>query len=286
MNIHAKINFPMLSSSRIALNLLIASVFFLLSSQFTNAQQSYSSMRALLIVGHQEDGTSSAINDMNKIAAVFEQHGIQVYKFYDSKASWGEIKSIAPNCNFLVYSGHGSTLGENGESGGLCINQMISTSQMLSELRLKPNSLILFKSVCMGAGSSAGDEGDIGLTEALKRVTSYASPFFKIGASAYYANNYGGGVEGFLRSFLNNESLQNCFTQSAELWTDIECDKSFTKDATKRIGIASSAGGGTSTVTTYHNGVKTVKEVENAKSYDIAYVGAAGFSITAMLSSK
>jgi hypothetical protein len=263
--------------------LIICSLF---QSNTIQAQQKYVSLKALLIVGHQEDGTSSAISDMNKIAAVFEQHGIQVYKFYDSKASWGEIKSIAPNCNFLVYSGHGSTLGENGESGGLCINQMISTSQMLNELRLKPNSLILFKSVCMGAGSSAGDEGDIGLTEALKRVTSYASPFFKIGASAYYANNYGGGVEGFLQNFLNNESLQNCFTQSAELWTDIECDKSFTKDAAKRIGIASSAGGGTSTVTTYHNGVKTVKEVETAKSYDIAYVGAAGFSISAMLSSK
>jgi hypothetical protein len=286
MNIHAKINFPMLSSSRIALNLLIASVFFLLSSQFTNAQQSYSSMRALLIVGHQEDGTSSAINDMNKIAAVFEQHGIQVYKFYDSRASWNDIKSVAPNCNFLVYSGHGSTMGENGESGGLCINQMVSTAEMLSELRLKTNSMVLFKSVCRGAGSSAGDLGDIGISEAIKRVTSYSNPFFKIGAMAYYANNYGGGVEGFLKNFLAKESLSNCFTQSAELWTDIECDKSFTKDATKRIGIASSAGGGTSTVTTYHNGVKTVKEVENAKSYDIAYVGAAGFSITAMLSSK
>ena len=276
----------MRKSKSLLLPLFILIIYSLFQSHTIQAQQKYVSLKALLIVGHQEDGTSSAINDMNKIAAVFEQHGIQVYKFYDSRASWNDIKSVAPNCNFLVYSGHGSTMGENGESGGLCINQMISTSQMLSELRLKPNSLILFKSVCMGAGSSAGDEGDIGLTEALKRVTSYASPFFKIGASAYYANNYGGGVEGFLRSFLNNESLQNCFTQSAELWTDIECNKTFSKDPSKNIGIASSAGGGTSTVTTYHNGVKTVKEVENSKSYDIAFVGPPNFNIQMMLGNK
>ncbi len=276
----------MRNSKFLLLKIFILFIYSLFQSHTIQAQQKYVSLKALLIVGHQEDGTSSAISDMNKIAAVFELHGIQVYKFYDSKASWGEIKSISPNCNFLVYSGHGSTMGENGESGGLCINQMISTSQMLNELRLKPNALILFKSVCMGAGSSAGDEGDIGISEALKRVTSYANPFFKIGASAYYANNYGGGVEGFLKNFLAKETLNNCFTKSAEMWTDIECNKTFSKDSSKNIGIASSAGGGTSTVTTYHNGVKTVKEVENAKSYDIAYVGAAGFSITAMFSSK
>lgn len=270
-------------TKRILYNIFALSTILLLNAHSNFAQQDYyPNLSAILIVGHQEDGTSSAIDDMNEIAHVFEQHGIKVYKFYDSRASWDDIKSTAPNCNFLVYSGHGSTMGENGEAGGLCINKMVSTSEMLSGLHLKPNSMILFKSVCRGAGSSAGDNGDIGISEALKRVTSYSNPFFKIGASAYYANNFGSGVANFLNDFLSKESLQNCFNTSAEMWTDIECDKTFSKDPSKNIGIASSKGGGISTVTTYHNGVKTVKQVEASKSYDIAYVGSPHFNILLM----
>lgn len=49
--------------------------------------------------------------------------------------------------------------------------------------------MVIFKSVCGGAGFSADDRIDIGTDEAKKRVCSYASPFFKIGSAAYYANN-------------------------------------------------------------------------------------------------
>ena len=272
--------------NHIVRSFILSGILLFLLSGRTFGQQTYPSLKAILIVGHQEDGTSSAINDMNTIAGVFEQHGIQVYKFYDAKANWSEIKSISQNCNFLVYSGHGSNLGENGEAGGLCINPRISTSQLLSELKLKPNSLIMFKSVCRGAGSSAGDDGDIGLSEALKRVTSYSNPFFKIGASAYYANNYGSGVSGFLKNFLSKQNLQNCFSISAQMWTEIECDKPFSKDSSKNIGIASSEGGGVSTVTSYHNGVKTVEQRATPKQYDIAYVGSPSFNIGLMLGSS
>jgi hypothetical protein len=272
-------------SNNIIRNIILSGLLLFLLSGRTLGQQTYPTLKAILIVGHQEDGTSSAINEMNSIAGVFEQYGIQVYKFYDSKANWSEIKSTSQNCNFLVYSGHGSTMGENGEAGGLCINPRVSTAQLLSELKLKPNSLIIFKSVCQGAGSSAGDDGDIGLSEALKRVTSYSNPFFKIGASAYYANNFGGGVSGFLKNFLAKQDFQTCFSISAQKWTEIECDKPFSKDSSKNIGIASSEGGGTSTVTTYRNGVKTVEQREAPKQYDIAYVGAPSYNINLMLGS-
>ena len=112
------------------------------------------------------------------------------------------IIEVANKCKFFVYSGHGSTMGVNGNAGGICINSMVSSYELIKSLRLKENALVIFKSVCRGAGSSAGDNTDIGITEAKKRVTNYAYPFFEIGASAYYANNYGAGAYNFLEDFL------------------------------------------------------------------------------------
>jgi hypothetical protein len=246
-------------------------------------QSNYSSnLKAILIVGHQEDGTRSAIESMDKIASLFLENGVTVYKFYDKQANWDEILNVAKSCSFFVYSGHGSTLGENGNVGGICINSMVSSAELMRNLRLKENALVLFKSVCNGAGSSAGDDLDIGIYEAKKRVSSYAYPFFEVGASAYYANNYGNGVYNFLNDFFSGISLKNAYVNSAKTWTDIEFEEAFSRDRTKSISIASSKGGGTATRTTYTNGVKRVEQIQNPKAYEIAYVGETGFSIRDM----
>ncbi len=57
------------------------------------------------------------------------------------------------------------------------------------------------------AGSSAGDNGDIGGKKALKRVSDYSKPFLKIGASAYYANNFGEGCLSFLNDFFECKNI-------------------------------------------------------------------------------
>lgn len=239
-------------------------------------------LKALLVVGYQEDQTPAAIQSMNKIADLLKSHGVLVYKFYDKEADWNKIIAVSPECSFFIYSGHGSTMGPNGNVGGLCIKTMISTKELVSQLKLKTNALVLFQSVCYGAGSTAGDDEDIGIEEAKNRVRNYASPFFEVGATAYYANNFENGVFNFLKDFLSGTKLSTIYRKSTENWTTIEFEEPYSAEETKFFSIASSKGGGTAIRTTYINGVKKVEEVKSPKSYEIACIGEPGFNIRIM----
>ena len=249
----------------------------LLYSQKNNPEK----LRALLIVGKQEDGTKKAIDRMDILAQLFEKNGVQVFKFYDDKAVWEDIIKVSKDCSFLVYAGHGSIMGKDGNAGGIYITRMISTKELLSTLKLKENALVLFKSVCRGAGSSAGDNGDIGIEEAKKRVTHYAYPFFEIGAAAYYASNYVTGIDDFLEDFFAGKTLKQAFINSAN-WVDIEFETSFSGYSEKMFSIASSKGEGTITKTRYLNGEKIISHVKAYKKYNIAFVGPADFTINKM----
>lgn len=232
------------------------------------------SLQAILIVGPQEDGTRGAENEMNTVAATFELNKIKVHKFYNLKADWDSIVKVAKNCSFFVYAGHGSTMGESGSTGGLCLTTMVSTKKMLAELKLKKNAMIIFKSVCRGAGSSASDDKDIGISEAKKRVINYAEPFFKMGAAAYVAINYDQTVPDFLIDFFANKSLKDAFEKVVRsTGTEIEYDAALPTDLTKNVCISSDEGGGETTRITYTNGVKKVEKFISPKTYENAYVG-------------
>lgn len=237
---------------------------------------------AILVVGHQEDGTKKAMSEMDSIAKLFEKNGIGLYRFYDAAASWHKIIKIAPRCHFFVYSGHGTRLGSDGNPGGLCLTSTISSQHIQENLQLKDHALVLFKSVCMGAGSSASDTSDIGLTEAKNRVANYALPFLNIGAAAYYANNYTTGVQGFLGDFLGGMSLGAAFANQVYYSLTVELDEPYEFDHTKRISIASSPGGSKYVLTTYVNGQKIIKEGISPRGYDMAYVGKPDFSLRDM----
>ena len=60
-----------------------------------------------------------------------------------------------------------------------------------------------------GAGSFASDDVDIGIKKAIERVLDYSKPFLSIGASAYYADNFGKGCLSFLNNFLRVKLLKN-----------------------------------------------------------------------------
>jgi hypothetical protein len=248
----------------------------------SNLYASSDSLQALLIVGHQEDLTENAIEDMNKLAILFRENGVKVNKFFDDKADWGEIKKLSGKCSFLVYSGHGSTLGENGGAGGICINSMVTSSELVEEFKLKPNALVCFQSVCMGAGSTAGDMIDIGIDEAKKRVTSYSKPFLEIGASSYFASNYSYGVYSFLQLFFKGETLRMAFEDSFSNWSKIELEEAYAYNNQKHIVLAASPGGGTATYTKWVNGKKTTKQITNPKSYNVAMVGNVKFDFEMM----
>lgn len=239
-------------------------------------------LKAILVVGHQEDGTARAVTEMDKIARLFTDHGVTVEKFYDRKAIWKEVVKASAGANFFVYSGHGTTLGGQNRSGGLCVEPTVSALTMQAELKLADQALVVFQSVCMGAGSSAGDESDIGPDEAEKRVGDYAYPFFSCGAAAYYATNYIGGALEFLSGFLNGDALGDGYKRSASGWTEIEFEKPYDRDPVKSISVASRPGGGTTTLITYTNGKRSSRQIPVVKGYNIAYVGEPGFSVKSM----
>ncbi|MFT5777707.1 MAG: hypothetical protein ACI837_000655 [Crocinitomicaceae bacterium] len=269
----------------------ILSTFLILSFTFfgfSNNQNvpvdtaGFTKLKAVLVIGPVQDLTSYFIKEMNKIGDFLEQKGVVVHKFYDDAAVWEDIKAAANDANFFIYSGHGTTMGANSVSGGLCIDRTISSKTMTEGFKLHDNALVIFKSVCRGAGSSASDDSDIGIKEAVKRVTDYSGPFFTIGAASYYANNFGNGCLSFLENFFNGKTIIECHAESSGRYT-IEVAKEYMHDQDKQISITSHQSTGVSTRTTYTNGEKTVEKVPSIKEYEIAYVGNPDYSINHLM---
>jgi hypothetical protein len=242
-------------------------------------------LKAVLIVGDQQDGTINAIEDMEEIHSFFKSKNVNVSTFYHPKTSWEDIVKASKDASFFVYSGHGMSW-PDGKYGGLALNEAISSEEIINDLRLKANAIIIFKSVCGGAGSSASDDGDIGIKKAIERVSDYSKPFLSIGASAYYANNFGEGCLSFLNDFFEGKTMKECFDNSIGWSAKLEIDQKYKYDRIKSIGLASCDWGGTVTKTSYINGVKSVREVPATKDYDIAYVANPTYSISTTLKSN
>lgn len=260
--------------------------------------KSYAFLKAVLIVGPSEGRTQKDFEEMDEIAELFQKKGVKVEKFYDEKADWEKIKIASKGAGFFVYAGHGSTLGEGGKTGGLCLKTQISSKEIIDGLKLRKNAIVIFKSVCRGAGSSADDNGDIGIDEALTRVSDYSKPFFDIGASCYFANNLGHGCVLFLNALFSGKNFYDCFVESTKTTkltttingvttveqvaspdTKIELTKEYQYDKNKQISIVSDNMGVMSIRTTYTNGVKKVERVPSFKKYDIALVANTNFTI-------
>ncbi len=258
---------------------LFVCALFAASSARAQNTQSGAGMRAVLVVGHQEDGTSAAISEMDKIANFLRARSVKVETFYDAKADWANISKAANGANFFLYSGHGGHFGEGGTWGGLSVTDIVH-GQDIEKLRFAPHALVLFQSVCGGAGSSADDEGDIGIKEAEKRVREYSSSFFKAGAGAYFAvNTTGGGLE-VLQTMFTGKTLQDGYAKTCQHFYKVEFTRPFKNNL--EISLASSDWGGTVTRTTYTNGKKTVEEIPSSKNYSVAFIAPANFSLQNM----
>ena len=240
-------------------------------------------LRAVIIVGDQQDGTINAIEDMENIHTFFKSKNVIVKTFYHPKTSWKDIVKESKDASFFVYSGHGMSW-PDGKYGGLDLNEAISSEGIVNDLKLRSNAIVIFKSVCGGAGSSASDDGDIGIKKAIERVSDYSKPFLNIGASAYYADNFGEGCLSFLNNFFEGKTIKECFGNSIGWLAKFEIEKNYKFDKRKSIGLASSDWGGTVTKTSYINGVKSVREVPATKDYDIAYVANPSYSISTLKS--
>jgi hypothetical protein len=142
---------------------------------------------------------------MNGIVTLLQQNGYSVYKFYDPNNQWEAIKRAASDASIIIYDGHGTQMGIDGNYGGLVIDDFISGKRIASELKLKRKALVIYSSVCGGAGSSASDTKDIGIEEAKRRVLGSGLPYILAGAGAYFAINEVNGVESFLNNWFQEE---------------------------------------------------------------------------------
>jgi len=240
-------------------------------------------LKAVIIVGDLQDGTAEAIKEMEEVHSFFKSKNVIVKTFYHPKTSWKDIVKASKDASFFVYSGHGMSW-PDGKYGGLDLNEAISSEDIVNDLKLRSNAIVIFKSVCGGAGSSASDDGDIGIKKAIERVSDYSKPFLNIGASAYYADNFGEGCLSFLNIFFEGKTIKECFGNSIGWLAKFEIEKNYKFDKRKSIGLASSDWGGTVTKTSYINGVKSVREVPATKDYDIAYVANPSYSISTLKS--
>jgi hypothetical protein len=244
--------------------------------------QSFPGLKAVLVVGPIEDMTSEAIGKVREIAAFLRSRGIRVIELYDPDATWDRIVSAADGAHIFLYSGHGTTMGFYGRTGGLCLSKqhLISAVTIVKDLHLHKDALILFHTVCMGAGSSAGDDKEIDLNLAVQRVTDYALAFVKLGAGGYYANNYSGSVIPFLEAFFEKKTIKEIYETEASRFCTIETIRKYSYDSAYEVSVASSNfSTGTVTRTTYVNGTKKTEKIPVFKSYDVAFVSRPGFSI-------
>jgi len=258
---------------------LLCILLFIPIISYSQADQ----LRAVIIVGDQQDGTIDAIEDMENIHTFFKSKNVIVKTFYHPKTSWKDIVKASKDASFFVYSGHGMSW-PDGKYGGLDLNEAISSKDIVNDLKLRSNAIVIFKSVCGGAGSSASDDDDIGIKKAIERVSDYSKPFLNIGASAYYADNFGNGCISFLNNFFEGKTMKECFDNSIGWSAKLEIEKNYKFDKSKSIGVASSDWVGTVTKISYINGVKSVSEVPATKDYDIAYVANPSYSISTLKS--
>ena len=228
---------------------------------------------AICIIG---SDTEPDYASMNNTVSVLQRNGYTVVKFFDPNNQWEAIKRAASEASIIVYDGHGTEMGIDGNYGGLVIDDFISGKRIASELKLKRKALVIYSSVCGGAGSSASDMNDIGIEEAKRRILGSGLPFILAGAGAYFAINEVNGVESFLNNWFEEESLSECFVKATSSWYNVEFNGSFRDQrlpANFQMGIGTQEGGGVSTVTSTVNGVTKVRQIVSPKSYDIAYLG-------------
>ena len=233
-------------------------------------------LKAILVVGPVEDSTPDFIESMEKINDFLKSQGVITYTFYDTNTQWDKITAASKGANIFIYSGHG-----NG-SNNLCLtnHQFISRAQIITDLKLSKNAVVIFKSVCYGAGSSAGDTEDIGVQEAEKRVGNYAELFLSQGAACYYANNEVSGALNFLTDIFSGKTAKESYKPYNRFLEKLEFMKTWERDKDYEIILSSADVSGPITHTSYFNGQKTVELVEGFKQYDKAMIAKHHFNIS------
>ena len=246
------------------------------------SRDSLSRIKAVLVVGYCEDLTKQKIDEAKEIASYLQSLGVHVSEFYPPNDKWQHIVRASVDANIFLYSGHGTTMGEQGKVGGLCLSKevFISSDSIYKELKLHKNALVLFQSVCYAAGSSASDNSDIGAKVALQRVSDYAHPFVKLGVAGYYANDYLNTSKQFLKEFLNKKNIEQIYVAATSSYCQIQLTKKYIYNTNFEVSVASPKNiSGFATRTSYVNGKPKIEKIPVFKEYEVAYVGIPTFTV-------
>lgn len=176
-------------------------------------------LKAVLLVGpidgNAGDWTKEEIANMELAAEVLIRNGVEVHKFYPGTGTFAEIEAAAEGAHFLLYRGHGVYDGKmpNPTVGGFSLSSgYYPPERIRTNLHLAPNAIVmLYGCFTAGSSSAAGDELDIGINEANRRVAQYSEPFFKIGAAGYYANWFGNAFESYLNNLFIGQTLGKAY---------------------------------------------------------------------------
>jgi hypothetical protein len=269
---------------------IVVCLFVICVFQKSQAQVAVDSKKlAVCIIGGNLLNQKSEEYEVNKIVQLLESQNYTVQKFYHPNDNWDEISEASLNASIFIYRGHGIRLGIDGGFGGMSLYESVSGKKIASELKFNKSPIVLFPSVCGGAGSTAEDETDIGISEARNRVFGSALPFFIAGASAYYANNYNKGMYDFLELMFTGKTLGEAFDITGSKTNTLEMNQRVNDKRVNvlyKIGISSSEGGGTAIITTSNNGVLNSKTIVSPKGYEIAYMGDPNYRMTEYQLSK
>ncbi|MFM7724606.1 MAG: hypothetical protein ACKO7O_07430 [Bacteroidota bacterium] len=231
---------------------------------------------AVLVIGSHSIYNEKSLQQMEKIATLLESNNFKVHRFYDPNNEWEAIKKAALNASLFIYRGHGTHLGIDGGFGGIVVDGFISGERISKGLTFNLNPLVIFISACGGAGSSAGDDHDIGVDEAKTRVLGSALPFLLAGAQGYYANNYGDGAHMFLQQWIEQKNLETCYLNSMYSWCTVQSNEPVEDEritSSFKMAVSSSPDNAVRTLTTTTNGISTTQNIVREFSYSIAYLG-------------
>jgi hypothetical protein len=197
----------------------VSAMGFPAASPAAGSDLSLAPLKAVLLVGpidgNDGDWTRSEIENMELAADALAAHGVEIHRFYPGDSDRAAIEAAADGAHFLLYRGHGVYDGNlpHPNVGGFSLSSgFYSSNDIRQNLDLAPGAIVMLYG-CFTAGSSSanGDQYDIGITEASRRVAQYSAPFFDVGAGGYYANWFGNAFEQFVTYLFAGDTLGEAY---------------------------------------------------------------------------
>jgi hypothetical protein len=213
-------------------------------------------LKAVLIVGPVESLTDDFIEEMKGYAKVLKECGVTCTEFYTPNNSWADIKKAAEGAQFLLYGGHGTYDGVRppGWVGSFCLESgFIKSADVIKDLNLADGAVVMFNHACFSAGTAGGDQGDIGVNEAKRRVSMYSKPFLSKGVSAYYASSWDNSLSDIIKALFAGKTFGDAYkgyciynesatikakhpdNNSADLWISSGYNYTFVGNSTKTL---------------------------------------------------